>query len=191
MADFTPRLEVLTETFAQLLDELVPGWHSNPGMLETPQRMAKAMMHKTRGYATDIAPLLKTFPAPEGSSEMVIVRDIPFHSMCEHHGEPFFGTAAVGYIPYDRVLGLSKLTRIVDVYARRFQMQERLTNQIADALHIAPELVPVGVGVIVKARHFCMECRGVAKQGQTTVTSALRGAMAGATARAEFLSLAN
>lgn len=179
------------DIYEQLLDETIgPSWIEDPSLQETPARMAKAWVFWTSGYDEDLRPLLKTFPAPDGASEMIVVKDLPFFSLCEHHGAPFFGTATIAYIPTQRIIGLSKFGRIVDAFARRLQVQERLTNEIADALHTAPELLPEGVGVIVRARHLCMESRGLCKQGQTTVTSALRGCMGGATARAEFLALA-
>jgi len=120
---------------------------------------------------------------------MVIVKDIPFYTHCEHHMAPFFGTATVAYIPNGRIVGLSKISRIVDMFARRLQVQERLTNQIADAL--AENLLPKGVGVVIKARHLCMESRGICQQGHHTITSALRGVLKeDEKARAEFMSLA-
>jgi GTP cyclohydrolase I len=120
---------------------------------------------------------------------MVVVKDIPFYTHCEHHMTPFFGTATVAYIPDGKIVGLSKLARVVDAFARRLQVQERLTNQIADALQ--DNLKPKGVGVVVTARHLCMESRGIQQQGHETITSALRGVMRDLPeARAEFLNLA-
>lgn len=161
-----------------------------PGLAETPERAAKAWVHWTSGYDVDPASLLKTFEdGAEGCDEMVVVKDIPFYSHCEHHMAPIFGTAIVAYLPDKRIVGLSKLNRLVDCFARRLQVQERMTNQIADALQ--EHLKPHGCGVVVKARHLCMESRGVQHVGATTVTSALRGAFKeSATVRAEFLSLA-
>jgi GTP cyclohydrolase I len=119
---------------------------------------------------------------------MVVVRNIPFYSQCEHHLAPFFGTATISYIPQQKIIGLSKLSRMLDIFARRLQVQERLTNQVADALF--DNLNPLGVGVLIRARHLCMESRGVCQQGHETVTSALRGAMKeDARARAEFMQL--
>lgn len=160
-----------------------------PGLVETPARVVKAWQHWTRGYAMDPAALLKSFDdGAERVDEMVVVRDIPFYSHCEHHLAPFFGTADVAYIPEGRIVGLSKLARVVDAFAARLQVQERLTNQIADT--IASEvLAPKGVGVRLTARHLCMESRGITKAGATTQTSALRGVFLEATTRAEFLSL--
>jgi GTP cyclohydrolase I len=124
----------------------------------------------------------------EGVDEMVIVRDIPVYSLCEHHLAPFFGKAYVGYVPDKKILGLSKISRLVEVYSRRLQVQERLTNQIADAL--AKHLQPLGVAVVIECRHLCMESRGVKHAGSSTVTSALRGSIKkNADTRKEFLSL--
>ena len=159
------------------------------GMKETPARVARAWNHWCGGYRIDPASLLKTFEdGAEGAKEMVLVRKIPFFSHCEHHMAPFFGTATVGYIPNGRIVGLSKLNRLVDCFARRFQVQERMTAQIADA--IDKHLGALGVGVIVTARHMCVESRGVSQHGSETTTSALRGVMIEGTQRQEFLSLA-
>lgn len=159
------------------------------GLLETPQRVAKAWEEWAAGYGEDPAAVLKTFEdGAEGTDQLVLVRDIPVYSHCEHHLAPFFGVAHVGYIPNGKVVGLSKLTRLVNIYARRLQVQERLTNQIADALQ--DHLGPKGVGVQVRCRHLCMESRGVRTAGSETVTNALRGVLrTEAEARAEFLDL--
>lgn len=159
------------------------------GLLETPARMAKAWKHWTGGYGLDAASILKCFEdGAEKADEMVLVKDIPFYSQCEHHLAPFFGTVTIGYIPNGKIVGLSKLSRLADMFARRLQVQERLTNQIADA--IEQHLGAKGVGVIVRARHMCMESRGVCQQGHHTVTSALRGVMREqAETRAEFMAL--
>lgn len=160
------------------------------GLLETPHRVAKAWSHWTSGYQKDPAKILKVFEdGADGCDEMVIVKDIPFYTHCEHHLAPFFGTATVAYIPNGKIVGLSKLSRVVDLFARRLQVQERLTNQIADALET--NLQPKGVGVVIRARHLCIESRGIAQQGSVTVTSAVRGALKGdAKARAEFMAIA-
>lgn len=163
---------------------------TRPGLQETPLRAAKAWGDWTAGYSVDPASLLKTFDdgAELCGDEMVIVRDIEFYSHCEHHLAPFFGRAHVGYIPDGKVVGLSKIARVVDAYAKRLQVQERLTNQIAEC--IDGTLAPKGVGVMMQATHFCMCSRGVGKQSSTTITSALRGAMRTIpAARAEFMSL--
>lgn len=160
------------------------------GLEETPKRVAKAWKHWGSGYDIDPASLLKTFTdGAEGAREMVLVRNVPFFSHCEHHMAPFFGTATVGYIPDGRIVGLSKINRLVECFARRLQVQERMTAQIADAL--ADNLKPLGVGVIVTARHMCVESRGVAHHGSATTTSALRGVMIEGVQRQEFLHLAN
>lgn len=160
------------------------------GLVETPRRVARAWQFWCSGYSKDPKSVLKVFEdGAKGCDEMVLVRSIPFYSHCEHHLAPIFGTVSIAYIPDGKIVGLSKLSRLADVYARRLQVQERLTNQIADALD--ENLHPKGVGVLVKARHLCMESRGVCQQGHETVTSALRGVMKDdSKARAEFLSLA-
>lgn len=158
------------------------------GLRDTPARVCRALGEMTQGYSTDVAELLAcTFDVPHDS--MVLVRGIEFVSLCEHHVLPFTGTATVGYLPGDRVVGLSKLARLVDAFAQRLQVQERMTDQIADA--IVEHLHPGGVGVVVTGVHGCMTCRGVRKPGASMVTSALRGAFReDPTARAEFLALA-
>ena len=159
------------------------------GLLETPHRVAKAWKFWCSGYDQDPAEVLKVFEdGAEGVDEMVVVRDIPFYTHCEHHMAPFFGTATIGYLPDGKVLGLSKLSRLLQIYSRRLQVQERLTTQVADAL--MTHLKPKGVGVVIKARHMCMESRGICQQGSETLTSALRGCFKDeAATRAEFLSL--
>lgn len=158
------------------------------GLKETPKRVAKAWRQWTAGYDQKPAEVLKTFEdGAEQCDEMVVVERIPVYSHCEHHLAPIFGQAVVAYIPDKRIVGLSKINRLVDVYARRLQVQERMTNQIANAL--MEHLSPRGCGVLVRARHMCMESRGV-KQNSLTTTSALRGVFTDGTVRAEFLSLA-
>jgi GTP cyclohydrolase I len=159
------------------------------GLRETPLRFLKAMAEYTKGYREKPENVLKVFEdGGEGVDEMVIVRDIPVYSLCEHHLAPFFGKAYVGYVPDKKILGLSKISRLVEVYSRRLQVQERLTNQIADAL--AKHLQPLGVAVVIECRHLCMESRGVKHAGSSTVTSALRGSIKkNADTRKEFLSL--
>lgn len=163
---------------------------SREGLLETPKRVVKAWETWFGGYDMDPESILKVFAdGAEGVDEMVIEVDIPFYTHCEHHMAPFFGLASVAYIPNGRVLGLSKMNRIVDMFARRLQVQERLTNQIADALD--KHLQPKGVGVLLRARHMCVESRGVRHRGCSTTTSALRGAIKDEPeARQEFLMLA-
>jgi GTP cyclohydrolase I len=159
------------------------------GLLETPVRFLRAWAEWTSGYDEHPAEILKTFD--DGASaydEMVLVRDIPVYSLCEHHLAPFFGVAHVGYLPRGRIVGLSKLNRLVGAFARRLQVQERLTTQIADTLHDA--LAPYGVAVMLECRHMCMESRGIRQPGAATITSAMRGHMKDdAKSRAEFLGL--
>lgn len=160
------------------------------GLQETPKRVVKAWKHWTSGYAVDVGGLLKTFEdGGETYDEMVIRKDIRIYSHCEHHLAPIIGNCTIAYIPNGRVVGLSKLDRLADAFARRLQVQERLTDQIADAL--MEHLQPKGVGVYVNARHMCIESRGVAQQNSDTITSALRGVIKDQpAARAEFLALA-
>lgn len=161
------------------------------GLLETPKRVAKAWQFWTKGYSENPAEVLKVFEdGAEDCDDMVVVKNIPFYSHCEHHLAPIFGTATIAYIPNGKIVGLSKLSRLLDVFARRLQVQERLTNQVVDAL--MEHLDALGAGVVIKARHLCMESRGVCQQGHYTVTSALRGVMKDKPeTRAEFLALAN
>ncbi len=159
------------------------------GLLETPHRVAKAWNEWTSGYAKSASDLLKVFEdGAQNYDEMVIVKDIPIYSKCEHHLADIFGTATIAYIPNGKIVGLSKLSRLADMFARRLQVQERLTSQIADAL--VDNLDPTGVGVVIKARHMCMESRGLCQQGHHTITSALRGVLkTNPDARAEFMAL--
>lgn len=158
------------------------------GLLETPSRYNKALGQWFSGYHNDIDSVFKVFTdGAEKYDEMVVVKDIPFYSHCEHHLAPFFGTATIAYVPNGKIVGLSKINRLVDHFARRLQVQERLTVQIADYLN--DKLSPKGVGVVIKARHLCMESRGIRQQGHSTVTSALRGVLCEGSPRAEFLNL--
>jgi len=159
------------------------------GLVETPDRVGKAWAHWTRGYREDPAAILKTFEdGSEHYNELIVVRQIPVYSHCEHHLAPFFGHAAVGYLPKGRIVGLSKLTRLVHAFAARLQVQERLTQQIAESL--LTHLQPTAVGVIVRCRHMCMESRGIAVPGEETVTSAMLGDLQhNAALRHEFLAL--
>lgn len=160
------------------------------GLIETPARVAKAWSHWCSGYGKDPAAILKVFEdGAERYDQMVTVKDIPIYSFCEHHMSPIFGTATISYIPNGKIVGLSKLSRLADMYARRLQVQERLTDQIADALY--KHLDAAGVGVVIKARHMCMESRGICQQGHHTITTSLRGAMKDEpAARSEFLEVA-
>ncbi|MGB6974041.1 MAG: GTP cyclohydrolase I FolE [Terracidiphilus sp.] len=157
------------------------------GLAATPVRVAKSLSFLTKGYDQDPARILRGALFQVDYDEMVIVRDIEMFSLCEHHMLPFFGKVHVAYIPKGRVIGLSKIPRLVDVFARRLQVQERLTRQIADSIQEA--IQPQGVGVIVEARHLCMMMRGIEKQNSSTVTSAMVGCFRQKETRAEFLSL--
>lgn len=160
------------------------------GLIETPKRFVKALREMTEGYAKRPEEVLKVFEdGGETYDQMVLVKEIPVYSMCEHHMAPFVGKAHVAYIPDGKIVGLSKLARLTNIYARRLQVQERLTDQIAQALQ--DHLNPKGVGVVIRCRHMCMESRGVKIHGAETVTSALRGVLLehGA-ARSEFMALA-
>ncbi|MBO9730505.1 MAG: GTP cyclohydrolase I FolE [Chitinophaga sp.] len=157
------------------------------GLAKTPERMAKAMQFLTQGYQQDARAILEGAKFTESYSEMVIVKDIEIYSMCEHHMLPFFGKAHVAYIPNGYITGLSKLARVVDVFARRLQVQERLTHQILDA--IQDTLQPEGVGVVIEAQHLCMMMRGVQKQNSITTTSAFSGQFHHGDTRAEFMKL--
>lgn len=164
---------------------------SREGLQETPTRVLKAWQHWTSGYGKNAADILKVFEdGGETYDEMVIVKDIPVYSKCEHHLADIFGRATVAYIPNGRIVGLSKLSRLVDMHARRLQVQERLTNDVAEDLWT--HLHPLGVGVLVRARHMCMESRGLCQQGHHTITCALRGVIKEKPeARAEFMRLAS
>ncbi len=157
------------------------------GLLKTPHRVAKSLLDLTAGYHVDIDALINRAIFHENYNEMVVVKDIRFYSLCEHHMLPFFGTANVAYIPNGKIIGLSKIPKLVDVFARRLQVQERMTQQIADTLQ--EKLSPLGVAVVIEARHLCMEMRGAKSQDSPTVTSAMLGAFRGsARTREEFLS---
>jgi GTP cyclohydrolase I len=160
---------------------------SREGLLATPGRVEKSMAYLTKGYGENSTNILRGALFDVDYDEMVIVKDIEFFSLCEHHMLPFFGRAHVAYIPKGKVIGLSKIPRLVEVFARRLQVQERLTRQIADAIQDA--VAPQGVGVVVEARHLCMMMRGIEKQKSSTVTSAMVGCFHQKETRAEFLSL--
>jgi GTP cyclohydrolase I len=160
------------------------------GLIRTPERVARSLRWLTRGYEMTAEDAVGSAVVEEEHQQMVLVRDIGFYSLCEHHMLPFFGLAHVAYIPDGRIVGLSKLPRIVEVFARRLQVQERLTEQVATALEDV--LQPAGVGVVIEAEHMCMAMRGVQKQGSRTITSALRGAFRDdSRTRDEFLQLAH
>jgi len=161
-----------------------------PGLRRTPERVAKAMRWLTRGYGMSVDHVVGTGVFEESHHNMVLVRDIELYSLCEHHMLPFFGRAHVAYIPDGRIIGLSKIPRIVEIFARRLQVQERLTDQIADA--VAEVLQPLGVGVVIEAVHLCMMMRGIEKQNSRTITSSVRGVFQeDSRTREEFLRLAH
>ncbi len=157
------------------------------GLLKTPERMAKAMQYLTQGYALDAKAILESAKFHEAVSEMVIVKDIEIYSMCEHHMLPFFGKAHVAYIPNGFITGLSKIARVVDVFSRRLQVQERLTHEILMA--IKESLNPIGVAVVIEASHLCMMMRGISKQNSVTTTSAFFGEFEKNETRSEFMKL--
>jgi GTP cyclohydrolase I len=175
------------EIYAELLKRIGED-PTRDGLQQTPNRMEKSMAFLTKGYEESVAEVLHGALFDVDYDEMVIVRDIEFYSLCEHHLLPFFGKAHIAYVPQGKVVGLSKLPRIVDVFARRLQVQERLTQQIAEAIEDA--IQPQGVGVLIEAQHLCMMMRGVEKQSSLTVTSSLRGVFkTQQQTRSEFLSL--
>ncbi|HXR84166.1 MAG TPA: GTP cyclohydrolase I FolE [Hanamia sp.] len=157
------------------------------GLLKTPERIAKAMQYCTQGYSMDAKEILNSAKFHEDISEMIVVKNIELYSMCEHHMVPFFGKAHIAYIPNGWITGLSKIARVVDVFSRRLQVQERLTTQILDA--IKETLNPLGVAVVIEAEHLCMMMRGVQKQNSVTTTSAFFGEFEKQTTRNEFISL--
>jgi GTP cyclohydrolase I len=157
------------------------------GLLKTPERAAKAISFLTEGYDKDPHKILQSAMFEESYSEMVIVKDIELYSLCEHHLLPFFGKAHIAYIPNGQIVGLSKLPRVVDVFSRRLQVQERLTEQILDCIN--ETLCPKGVAVVIEASHMCMMMRGVQKQNSSTTTSGFRGAFRETDTRNEFLKL--
>ena len=176
----------LAEKFYDLLAKL----GENPereGLVKTPERAAKAMQFLTQGYEMDAAEILRSAMFSEDYNEMVLIKDIEVYSLCEHHMLPFFGKAHIAYIPNGKIVGLSKIPRVVDVFARRLQVQERLTHEILNC--IQDTLKPLGVAIIMEARHMCMMMRGVEKQNSVTTTSAFTGAFKASATRAEFLNL--
>jgi GTP cyclohydrolase I len=184
-AGCTVELEHMVKRELAMLGEDV----DRAGLLKTPSRVAESMLWLTRGYEMNVAEIVGDAVFDEAHQSMVMVRDIELYSLCEHHILPFFGKAHIAYIPDGRIVGLSKLPRIVEMFARRLQVQERLTEQIAIA--IQDVLKPLGVGVVIEAYHLCMMMRGVEKQNSKTITSALRGSFRDdAKTRDEFLRLA-
>lgn len=176
----------LKERYSNILD-LLGEDKSREGLVKTPERAAKAMQFLTQGYDQDPKDILKSAVFKEDYSEMVIVKDIELYSLCEHHILPFFGKAHIAYIPDGHIVGLSKIPRVVDAYARRLQVQERLTHEVLNA--IQDTLKPHGVAVVIEAAHMCMMMRGVQKQNSVTTTSAFTGEFKNVETRTEFLNL--
>ena len=182
--------EHTTENLKLLYDQVLTNIGEDPqreGLVKTPERIAKALQYLTQGYEMDAHSIINSAKFHENISEMVIVRDIELFSMCEHHMLPFFGKAHIAYIPNGWITGLSKLARVVDAFSRRLQVQERLTEQIRDAVN--DTLNPHGVAVVIEAQHLCMMMRGVQKQNSVTTTSAFAGEFQKDATRSEFLKL--
>jgi GTP cyclohydrolase I len=181
---------ITTENLKAFYKDIIEGLGEDShrdGLLKTPERAAKAMQFLTQGYEQDPEEILQSALFDESYNEMVLVKDIEVYSLCEHHLLPFFGKAHVAYIPNGKVVGLSKIPRVIDVFARRLQVQERLTHEILESIDKALE--PQGVAIIIEARHMCMMMRGVQKQNSVTTTSAFTGAFEQGDTRAEFLRL--
>ena len=177
--------EMLETLYEQVIDNIGED-KSRQGLIKTPLRAAKAMEFLTSGYEQDLNTILNEAIFDEDNDDMVIVKDIEFYSLCEHHILPFWGKCHVGYLPRKRIIGLSKIPRIVDMFARRLQVQERLTREIAEALETA--LNPTGIGVVMEAQHMCMMARGVEKQASKMTTNAMLGTFReDSSTRAEFL----
>lgn len=179
-----------TEKMSGYYQEIIKDLGENPereGLKKTPERVAKAMQFLTHGYEINPADIIKSAMFKEDYSQMVLVKNIELYSMCEHHMLPFFGKAHIAYIPKGKIVGLSKLPRVVDAFSRRLQVQERLTNEIRDC--IQETLEPHGVAVVIEASHMCMQMRGVEKQNSVTTTSAFTGEFLKETTRQEFIKL--
>ena len=181
-----PLTEELKENFTNVISLLGENTERE-GLVKTPERAAKAMKFLTSGYSMNPKEILEGAMFKEDYNEMVIIKDIELYSLCEHHMLPFFGKAHIAYIPNGHIVGLSKIPRVVDVFARRLQVQERLTEQILDCIN--DTLKPQGVAVVIEASHMCMMMRGVQKQNSTTTTSGFRGAFKESNTRNEFLKL--
>jgi len=186
--DHAAKVEEIRKSVCRILDTLGLD-RSDPNLTETPARVAKMYLELFGGLEEGAEPKVTLFPNDEHYTAMVIEKDIPFYSMCSHHLIPFYGHAHMAYIPNEKIIGLSKMPRIVDFYAHRPQLQERLTEQIAGFL--SEKLSPQGVMVVVEARHLCVEMRGIKKPGALTVTSAIRGIFYNRPVREEFLDLLN
>lgn len=179
-------LNILTNSYSLILEKIGED-PTREGLLKTPERAAKAMQFLTKGYNEDPKTILRSAMFKEEYNEMVVVKNIELYSLCEHHLLPFFGKAHIAYIPNGHIVGLSKIPRIVDAFARRLQVQERLTRDIRDC--IQNTLNPIGVAVVIEASHMCMQMRGVEKQNSVTTTSAFTGEFLKEPTRKEFLSL--
>ena len=184
--DTLPITEEIKGHFSEMIN-LLGEDTSREGLVKTPERASKAMKFLTEGYEMDPQQILQSAMFKENYNEMVIVKDIELYSLCEHHMLPFFGKAHIAYIPNGHIVGLSKIPRVVDVFARRLQVQERLTEQILDCIN--DTLQPEGVAVVIEASHMCMMMRGVQKQNSTTTTSGFRGTFKETDTRNEFLKL--
>ena len=182
----TEATEALASNYKTIIDTLGEDV-TREGLEKTPERVAKAMQYLTHGYGLDPLQILKSAMFTEDHRQMIIVKDIEVYSMCEHHMLPFFGKAHVAYIPNGKIVGLSKIPRIVDAFARRMQVQERLTDQIKDCIQEALE--PLGVAVVIEAQHMCMQMRGIQKQNSVTTTSSFNGAFEKNKTRKEFINL--
>jgi GTP cyclohydrolase I len=183
----TELIESMSKNYKTIIENLGEDVNRE-GLLKTPERVAKAMQFLTHGYDLNPLEILKSALFTEDHQQMIVVKDIEIYSMCEHHLLPFFGKAHVAYVPNGRIMGLSKAARLVDMYARRFQVQERLSEEIAQA--VWDTIQPQGVGVVVEAYHLCMMMRGVQKQNSKTITSAMRGSfLDNPSTRDEFLRL--
>ena len=180
------KISAIADHYTQILTSIGED-ASREGLLKTPERAAKALQFLTHGYDMKPEEILRSAMFKEDYSQMVVVKDIEVYSMCEHHMLPFFGKAHVAYIPNGHIVGLSKIPRVVDAFARRLQVQERLTNEIRDCIHNT--LDPAGVAIVIECRHLCMSMRGAQKQNSVTTTSAFTGEFVNESTRAEFLRL--
>lgn len=180
------KIESIASHYSHILSEIGED-PTREGLLKTPERVAKALQFLTHGYDANPAEILRSAMFKEDYSQMVIVKDIEIYSLCEHHLLPFFGKAHIAYIPNGHIVGLSKIPRVADAFARRLQVQERLTNEIRDC--IQDTLKPAGVAVVIECKHLCMSMRGIQKQNSVTTTSAFTGAFENEKTRAEFMRL--